>query len=184
MQGIRCVRFTNLHLNDFSDRVIAAMAETPEVCEHVGRPMQSGCSRDLKRMLPRHAREGFMDCVSRLRGVVDSLSLTTDIIVGFPVERGLRGPSPPYARSALTTPSPSSSPNASAPRPPRLHRAGGPLRRRLGTPHRRCPRVAGPTLLPPPEILMKEPAEAAGRISPPLPERGGRLLDGPHAPRW
>jgi tRNA-2-methylthio-N6-dimethylallyladenosine synthase len=84
--GIRRVRFTSPHPNDFSDRVIAAMAETPTVCEHVHLPMQSGSSRTLKRMLRRYTREGYMDCVARLRGAISDLALTTDIIVGFPGE--------------------------------------------------------------------------------------------------
>ena len=86
VQGIRRVRFTSPHPNDFSDRVIAAMAETPEVCEHVHLPMQSGSSRTLRRMLRRYTREGFFECVARLRGAIPNLSLTTDIIVGFPGE--------------------------------------------------------------------------------------------------
>ncbi len=84
--GIRRVRFTSPHPNDFSDRVIAAMAETPTVCEHVHLPMQSGSSRTLKRMLRRYTREGYMDCVARLRAAIPDLALTTDIIVGFPGE--------------------------------------------------------------------------------------------------
>ena len=65
--GIRRVRFTSPHPNDFSDRVIAAMAETPTVCEHVHLPMQSGSSRTLKRMLRRYTREEYLACVARLR---------------------------------------------------------------------------------------------------------------------
>ncbi len=84
--GIRRVRFTSPHPNDFSDRVIAAMAETPAVCEHVHLPMQSGSSRTLKRMLRRYTREGYMECVARLRAAIPDLALTTDIIVGFPGE--------------------------------------------------------------------------------------------------
>jgi tRNA-2-methylthio-N6-dimethylallyladenosine synthase len=84
--GIRRVRFTSPHPNDFSDRVIAAMAETPTVCEHVHLPMQSGSSRTLKRMLRRYTREGYMECVARLRSAIPELALTTDIIVGFPGE--------------------------------------------------------------------------------------------------
>jgi tRNA-2-methylthio-N6-dimethylallyladenosine synthase len=84
--GIRRVRFTSPHPNDFSDRVVAAMAETPTVCEHVHLPMQSGSSRTLKRMLRRYTREGYMECVARLRAAIPDLALTTDIIVGFPGE--------------------------------------------------------------------------------------------------
>lgn len=84
--GIRRLRFTSPHPNDFSDRVIAAMAEVPSVCEHVHLPMQSGSTRTLRRMLRRYSREGYMDCVARLRAAVPSLAITTDIIVGFPGE--------------------------------------------------------------------------------------------------
>jgi tRNA-2-methylthio-N6-dimethylallyladenosine synthase len=84
--GVKRVRFTSPHPNDFSDRVITAMAETRAVCEHVHLPMQSGSTRILKRMLRRYTREGYFDCVSRLRAAIPGLALTTDVIVGFPGE--------------------------------------------------------------------------------------------------
>jgi tRNA-2-methylthio-N6-dimethylallyladenosine synthase len=62
------------------------MADVPAVCEHVHLPMQSGSSRVLKRMLRRYTREQYLDVVSRLRAAIPALSLTTDIIVGFPGE--------------------------------------------------------------------------------------------------
>ncbi|MBX3133215.1 MAG: tRNA (N6-isopentenyl adenosine(37)-C2)-methylthiotransferase MiaB [Gemmatimonadaceae bacterium] len=86
VDGIRRVRYTSPHPNDFSDRVIAAMAETPTVCEHVHLPMQSGSTSMLKRMLRRYSREEYLDCVARLRAAMPGLGLTTDIIVGFPGE--------------------------------------------------------------------------------------------------
>jgi tRNA-2-methylthio-N6-dimethylallyladenosine synthase len=86
VDGIRRVRYTSPHPNDFSDRVIAAMAEVPEVCEHVHLPMQSGSTSMLKRMLRRYTREEYLDCVARLRAAMPGLALTTDIIVGFPGE--------------------------------------------------------------------------------------------------
>jgi tRNA-2-methylthio-N6-dimethylallyladenosine synthase len=86
VDGIRRVRYTSPHPNDFSDRVIAAMAETPEVCEHVHLPLQSGSTSMLKRMLRRYSREDYLDCVRRLRSAIPGLALTTDIIVGFPGE--------------------------------------------------------------------------------------------------
>ncbi|MBX9927676.1 MAG: tRNA (N6-isopentenyl adenosine(37)-C2)-methylthiotransferase MiaB [Gemmatimonadaceae bacterium] len=86
VEGIRRVRYTSPHPNDFSDRVIAAMAETPTVCAHVHLPMQSGSTSMLKRMLRRYTREGYLDCVQRLRTAIPGLGLTTDIIVGFPGE--------------------------------------------------------------------------------------------------
>ncbi len=86
VDGIRRIRFTSPHPNDFTDRAIAALAEVPQVCEHVHLPMQSGSTRVLKRMLRRYTREGYVDCVGRLRDAIPDVNLTTDIIVGFPGE--------------------------------------------------------------------------------------------------
>ena len=86
VSGIRRLRFTSPHPNDFSVRVISAMADTDAVCEHVHLPMQSGSTSTLKRMLRRYTREGYFECVRRLRDAIPGLSLTTDIIVGFPGE--------------------------------------------------------------------------------------------------
>lgn len=84
--GVKRLRFTSPHPNDFSERVIRALAETASVCEHVHLPMQSGSSRTLKRMLRRYTREGYMECVEELRAAIPDLALSTDIIVGFPGE--------------------------------------------------------------------------------------------------
>ena len=86
VEGIRRVRFTSPHPNDFSDAVVSAMAEVDTVCEHVHLPMQSGSSRVLKRMLRRYSRDGYLECVDRLRRAIPGLCLTTDVIVGFPGE--------------------------------------------------------------------------------------------------
>jgi tRNA-2-methylthio-N6-dimethylallyladenosine synthase len=84
--GIRRVRFTSPYPTDFTDAVVAAMAEVPAVCEHVHLPVQSGSSRVLKRMGRRYTREGYLDCAARLRTALPGIALTTDIIVGFPGE--------------------------------------------------------------------------------------------------
>ncbi len=86
VDGVRRIRFTSPHPNDFTDRVLAAMAEVPQLCEHVHLPMQSGSTRVLKRMLRRYTREGYRDCVARLRAAMPGVNLTTDVIVGFPGE--------------------------------------------------------------------------------------------------
>jgi tRNA-2-methylthio-N6-dimethylallyladenosine synthase len=86
VDGLRRLRFTSPHPNDFSDRVIAAMAETDAVCEHVHLPMQSGSSAVLRRMLRRYTREKYFECAERLRSAIPGLALTTDVIVGFPGE--------------------------------------------------------------------------------------------------
>ena len=84
--GVRRLRFTSPHPNDFSDAVIDAIAETRACCEHVHLPMQSGSTRTLKRMLRRYTREAYFECAERLRAAIPGLALTTDIIVGFPGE--------------------------------------------------------------------------------------------------
>jgi tRNA-2-methylthio-N6-dimethylallyladenosine synthase len=84
--GIKRLRFTSPHPNDFSPRVIRAMAETESVCEHAHLPMQSGSTRTLRRMLRRYTRERYLECVDELRRAIPNLALTTDIIVGFPGE--------------------------------------------------------------------------------------------------
>jgi tRNA-2-methylthio-N6-dimethylallyladenosine synthase len=84
--GVRRLRFTSPHPNDFSDRVLRAMAEVSAVCEHVHLPMQSGSTQVLKRMLRRYTRETYLACVDRIRAAMPTVALTTDIIVGFPGE--------------------------------------------------------------------------------------------------
>ena len=86
VDGLKRIRFTSPHPNDFTDRVIAAMAEVDAVCEHVHLPMQSGSSRVLKRMLRRYTSDQYLECVDQLRASIPGLSITTDVIVGFPGE--------------------------------------------------------------------------------------------------
>jgi tRNA-2-methylthio-N6-dimethylallyladenosine synthase len=86
VHGVRRVRFTSPYPTDFTPRVIAAMAETPAVCEHVHLPVQSGSDRVLKRMLRRYTRERYLEVVDRLRSAVPGMTFSTDIIVGFPGE--------------------------------------------------------------------------------------------------
>src|SRR5213595_3839640 len=86
VRGLRRLRFTSPYPTDFTDRVLAAMADTPAVCEHVHLPVQSGSSRVLKRMLRRYDRARYLDVVAALRHAMPGLALTTDIIVGFPGE--------------------------------------------------------------------------------------------------
>jgi tRNA-2-methylthio-N6-dimethylallyladenosine synthase len=86
VDGVRRIRFTSPHPNDFTDPVIEAMAEVEAVCEHVHLPMQSGSTRVLKRMLRRYTRETYLECVARLRAAIPGLAVTTDVIVGFPGE--------------------------------------------------------------------------------------------------
>ncbi len=86
VDGIRRVRFTSPYPTEFTSRVIEAMAETPTVCEHVHLPVQSGADSVLKRMLRRYRRAEYLEVVAKLRAAIPGITLSTDIIVGFPGE--------------------------------------------------------------------------------------------------
>jgi tRNA-2-methylthio-N6-dimethylallyladenosine synthase len=86
VDGIRRLRFTSPYPTDFTPRVIAAMAEVDAVCEHVHLPAQSGSNAVLRRMLRRYTRERYLDVVRELRDAIPGLTISTDLIVGFPGE--------------------------------------------------------------------------------------------------
>ena len=84
--GIERIRFMTSHPKDFSDELIAVIAENETVCRHIHLPVQSGSTRILAEMNRRYTREGYLDLVRRIRKAIPDISLTTDIIVGFPGE--------------------------------------------------------------------------------------------------
>jgi tRNA-2-methylthio-N6-dimethylallyladenosine synthase len=84
--GIRRLRFTSPYPTEFTERVIAAMASTPAVCEHVHLPVQSGSDAVLRRMLRRYTRARYLEVVAALRSAIPGITFSTDIIVGFPGE--------------------------------------------------------------------------------------------------
>ena len=86
VSGIWRVRYTSPHPKDMRADVIAAMADCPEVCDHLHLPAQSGSTRVLKAMRRTYSRERYLELVARLRDAIPDLSLTTDLIVGFPGE--------------------------------------------------------------------------------------------------
>ena len=86
IDGIRRIRFTSPHPADFREDVALAMAETPAVCEQLHLPLQSGSSRVLARMHRGYNVERFMSRLEIARSVVPDLTVSTDIIVGFPGE--------------------------------------------------------------------------------------------------
>jgi tRNA-2-methylthio-N6-dimethylallyladenosine synthase len=86
VEGIRRIRFTSPYPTDFTPRVIEAMATTPPVCEHVHLPVQSGSNAVLRRMLRRYTRERYLEVVEALRRAIPGITLSTDVIVGFPGE--------------------------------------------------------------------------------------------------
>jgi tRNA-2-methylthio-N6-dimethylallyladenosine synthase len=86
VDGIARIRFTSPHPKDFRPPVIAAIAESRAVCEHVHLPLQSGSTRILKAMRRTYTAERYLRLVGELRDAIPDLALGTDIIVGFPGE--------------------------------------------------------------------------------------------------
>ena len=84
--GIRRVRFTTSHPNDFTREIVTAIDETPQLCEHLHLPVQSGSTRVLRAMHRTYSREEYLEKIGWLRGAKKNFSLTTDVIVGFPGE--------------------------------------------------------------------------------------------------
>ena len=84
--GLERVRFTSPHPRDFTDDVIAAMAETAAVCPSLHMPLQSGSDAVLKAMRRSYRSERFLGILSRVRAQIPHAAITTDIIVGFPGE--------------------------------------------------------------------------------------------------
>jgi tRNA-2-methylthio-N6-dimethylallyladenosine synthase len=86
VDGLERVRFTSPHPRDFTDDVIAAMAETPTVMPQLHMPLQSGSDRVLKAMRRSYRQKRYLDIVERVRAAMPHAAITTDIIVGFPGE--------------------------------------------------------------------------------------------------
>ncbi|MFO7548363.1 MAG: tRNA (N6-isopentenyl adenosine(37)-C2)-methylthiotransferase MiaB [Acidimicrobiia bacterium] len=86
VEGIRRVRFTSPHPNDFRQEVAEAMAETPAVCEQLHFPLQSGSDRVLARMHRGYTVERYLRTLEMARSIIPGLTVSTDVIVGFPGE--------------------------------------------------------------------------------------------------
>ena len=86
VEGIRRVRFTSPHPKDLRPETIAAMAEIPEMCEHLHLPLQSGSDRVLAAMHRGYTAERYLERLAAARAAIDDLAVSTDIIVGFPGE--------------------------------------------------------------------------------------------------
>lgn len=86
VEGIRRVRFMTSHPKDLSDDLIAVMRDQPKICRHLHLPLQSGSDRILKEMNRRYTRDHYLALTERIRSAIPDISLTTDIIVGFPGE--------------------------------------------------------------------------------------------------
>lgn len=86
IDGLRRIRFMTSHPKDLSDELIQVMGESEKICKHLHLPVQSGSSRILEKMNRRYTKEHYLELVEKIRAAVPDISLTTDIIVGFPGE--------------------------------------------------------------------------------------------------
>ncbi|TWF97627.1 tRNA (N6-isopentenyl adenosine(37)-C2)-methylthiotransferase MiaB [Kitasatospora viridis] len=86
IEGLERVRFTSPHPRDFTDDVIAAMAETPNVMHQLHMPLQSGSDRVLRAMKRSYRQERFLGIIRKVREAMPDAAISTDIIVGFPGE--------------------------------------------------------------------------------------------------
>ncbi|MDY3016600.1 tRNA (N6-isopentenyl adenosine(37)-C2)-methylthiotransferase MiaB [Blautia sp.] len=86
IEGLKRIRFMTSHPKDLSDELIEVMAKSKKICHHLHLPLQSGSSRILKEMNRRYDKEKYLNLVEKIRTAIPDISLTTDIIVGFPGE--------------------------------------------------------------------------------------------------
>lgn len=84
--SIEWVRFMSSHPKDFSDALIRVIRDYPVICRHIHLPVQHGSSRILQKMNRRYSRENYLDLVARIRAELPDVSLTSDILIGFPGE--------------------------------------------------------------------------------------------------
>jgi tRNA-2-methylthio-N6-dimethylallyladenosine synthase len=86
VRGIRRVRFTTSHPQDFTQDIVDAIDAQPKLCNHVHLPVQSGSTRVLRAMQRTYTREAYLEKIAMIRAAQKNISITTDIIVGFPGE--------------------------------------------------------------------------------------------------
>ena len=86
IDGLERIRFMTSHPKDLSDELIEVMGQSKKICRHLHLPVQSGSTRILEKMNRRYTKEHYLDLVKKIRAAVPDISLTTDIIVGFPGE--------------------------------------------------------------------------------------------------
>ena len=84
--GIPRVKFTTSHPMNFTSDIIDVIARTPNICNYIHLPVQSGSDRVLRRMAREYRRDRYLDIVREIRGKIEDVMLSTDIIVGFPGE--------------------------------------------------------------------------------------------------
>ena len=86
IEGLQRIRFMTSHPKDLSDELIEVMKNSNKICKHLHLPVQSGSTEILKKMNRRYTKEQYLDLVDKIKTAIPDISLTTDIIVGFPGE--------------------------------------------------------------------------------------------------
>ncbi len=86
IEGLKRIRFMTSHPKDLSDSLIEVMKNSKKICNHLHLPVQSGSSKVLKIMNRKYSKEDYLSLVERIKTAMPGISLTTDIIVGFPGE--------------------------------------------------------------------------------------------------
>lgn len=86
VEGLKRIRFMTSHPKDLSDELIEVMKHSRKICRHLHLPVQSGSSRILERMNRRYTKEQYLQLAEKIQTAIPDISLTTDIIVGFPGE--------------------------------------------------------------------------------------------------
>ena len=86
VEGLKRIRFMTSHPKDLSGELIDVIAGSEKICDHIHLPLQSGSSRILRRMNRKYTKEDYLALVDKIRSAIPDISLTTDIIVGFPGE--------------------------------------------------------------------------------------------------
>lgn len=86
IDGLKRIRFMTSHPKDLSDELIDVMAKSQKICKHLHLPMQSGSSKVLADMNRNYTKESYLNLVDKIHAKIPDISLTTDIIVGFPTE--------------------------------------------------------------------------------------------------
>ncbi len=86
IEGLKRIRFMTSHPKDLSDELIEVMKCSKKICKHLHLPVQSGSTRILEKMNRRYTKEQYLKLVEKIKEAVPDISLTTDIIVGFPGE--------------------------------------------------------------------------------------------------
>lgn len=86
IEGLKRIRFMTSHPKDLSDELIEVMSRSKKICRHLHLPLQSGSSRILEKMNRHYTKEKYLELAEKIRTAIPDISLTTDIIVGFPGE--------------------------------------------------------------------------------------------------